>query len=89
MGARGLLVRKRLLIEDIVKALDDVFEVLVCDEEAEDVFEDVFELILCLRVAETAERKWSLNAILRIDLSYLSSRNFLCCGVSLFPKKTY
>jgi hypothetical protein len=25
---------------------------------------------------------------LRIDLSYLSSRNFLCCGVSLFPKKT-
>jgi hypothetical protein len=63
VGARGLLVRKRLLIEDIVKALDDVFEVLVCDEEAEDVFEDVFELILCLRVAETAERKWSLNAI--------------------------
>jgi hypothetical protein len=76
VGARDFLVRKRLLIEDIVEVLDDVFEVLVCDEEAENVFEDADELVLYLRVAETAERKWSLNAILRIDLPYLPSKVF-------------
>jgi hypothetical protein len=71
----------------MVEVLDDVFEVLMCHEEAEDVFEDVYELVLCLRVAETAVRKYSLNAILRTDLPHLSSRSFLCCEVSLFPQK--
>jgi hypothetical protein len=71
VGARDLLVRKRLLIDDEVEVLavldDEVSEALVREDEADDEFEDVDELVLFLcaeRVLETAERKRSFNAIL-------------------------
>jgi hypothetical protein len=72
VGARDLLVRKRLLIDDEVEVLevldDDASEALVREDEAEDEFEDADELVLLLllceeRVLETAERKRSLNAM--------------------------
>ena len=74
MGARDLRVRKRLLIEDEADVLavladeEEVAEALVCEDELEDELEDVVEdvLLRCVeRCVETAERKRSLNAILR------------------------
>jgi hypothetical protein len=66
-------------MDDEVEVLEDVFDALVCDEEAEDEFEDVDELVLLfLRVVETAERKRSLNAILRVCMFF----PFFFLGVS-------
>jgi hypothetical protein len=68
-------VRKRLLSDDVeVLAVlaDDLLEVLVCDDEAEEFVDEdelVLWFLLCAeRLVETAERKRSLNAMLCVDM---------------------
>lgn len=82
MGARDLRARKKLLIDDEVDVLavlaDEVLEALVWEDEAEDEFEDLDELVLLLLLCvewlvETAERKRSLNAILRQAMFFFFS----------------
>jgi len=82
VGARDLRARKKLLIDDEVDVLavlaDEVLEALVWEDEAEDEFEDLDELVLLLLLCvewlvETAERKRSLNAILRQAMFFFLS----------------